>query len=554
MSALHFTPKLFSLLKQGYNFTTLKDDILAGLTVAIVALPLAMALGIASGASPEQGLITAVIAGFFISLLGGSRVQIGGPTGAFIVVVFGIIQEHGYNGLILATLLAGFMLIIAGYSKLGRVIKYIPYPVITGFTAGIAVIIASSQVQPFLGLEIPQNHAEFVLKWQNIFTYFHTLHPSAIFVGIGSLGMIMFLKHYLPKWPGYLLAVVLASCTVFLLQLPVETIGSKFPISGDITIPPLPVWHLEQFMAIVPSAFTIAFLAGIESLLSATVADGMTGYKHRPNQELVAQGVANIASAFVGGLPATGAIARTATNIKSGGKTPLAGIFHAVFLLLFILFCLNLMAYVPLAALSAILFVVAWNMSEYRHFTHIFRLSKTDRIVMLLTFILTVMVDLTVAIAVGVTLASLLFMREMSMAVAVKSQGRKTRDNITEEIHQRDDLPEGVEVFRITGPIFFGMTNSLLEVLQTINGMPKVLIIRMKLVPYIDVAGLLALENMIRSCHEFGCKVILTGLQPQPKGMLMKDGVVDNHQNLLFHDYYDEAIAMAHQLLETPEN
>lgn len=454
-----FTPKLFTLLRSGYSKADLRGDAVAGLTVAIVALPLAMALAIASGASPDKGLITAVVAGFLISFLGGSRVQVGGPTGAFVVVIFNVIAQHGYDGLVLATLMAGVILLVAGYAKLGQVIKFIPHPVVTGFTAGIAVIIASSQVRDFLGLRMDNVPADFIPKWAAYFDSFHTVSVAALGVGLGALLIIVLLRRFAPTLPGYLIAVVVSAVAVAVFQIPVETIGSRFPdIPTGLPMPELPSWDFAKLQSLIPSAFTIAFLAGIEALLSAVVADGMTGYKHRSNQELVGQGFANIASALFGGLPATGAIARTATNIKAGAKTPMAGIFHALFLLIFMLFAMDVMAFVPMAALAAILFVVAWGMSEMGHFIHILRLSRTDRVVMVLTFLLTVLVDLTVAIGVGVALACLLFMRHMSEAVEIKSEWRKSGalyDEDAEYEVQRHDLPEGVEVFQITGPFFF---------------------------------------------------------------------------------------------------
>jgi SulP family sulfate permease len=553
MLPVHFTPKLFSLLRQGYTLNTFKSDLMAGLTVAIIALPLSMALGIASGASPDKGLVTAVIAGFLISFLGGSRVQIGGPTGAFIVVVFNVIAKHGYNGLLLATLLAGIILIIAGYARFGRVVKYIPYPVVTGFTAGIAVIIASSQIKDFLGLDIAEVPAEFIAKWQSYFVHLDSFSATTFAIGLGALLIIILLKRYAPKLPAYLIAVTLAAVGVFALQLPVATIGSRFPdLPTGLPAPQLMAWDFDQLIAIVPSAFTIAFLAGIESLLSAVVADGMMGSRHRSDQELIGQGVANIASAFFGGMPATGAIARTATNVRSGGKTPIAGMSHAVFILLFILFAGDAMAFVPLAALSAILFVVAWNMSEFQHFIHIIGLSKSDRIVMLLTFALTVLVDLTVAIGVGVTLASLLFMREMSNTVTLRSQGRHIRDvsgEPEEDEDQREFLPEGVEVFRITGPIFFGVAGTMLDTLQALGSTPKILIVRMKHVPYMDVAGLNAIKNLIKECHTKKTVIIFSGLQQQPAELFDKAGIRDNHVDLWRTPSYDDAIVLVHQLV-----
>lgn len=554
MISSSFTPKILTLLRQGYGVRTFRADVIAGLTVAIVALPLALALGIASGASPDKGLITAIVAGFLISLLGGSRVQIGGPTGAFIVVVFNVIAHHGYDGLLLASLLAGVILIVAGYARFGQVIKYIPYPVITGFTSGIAVIIASSQIKDFLGLKISNVPAGFIPKWEAYITHFSSLDWNTLGIGLMALITILLLKKFAPKVPGYLVAILVACLAVFFLHLPVDTIGSRFPdISSSLPGFAWPVWDLDKLMAIVPSAFTIALLAGIEALLSATVADGMTGYKHRPNQELVAQGVANIASSVLGGLPATGAIARTATNIKAGGKTPMAGIFHALFILLFMMFFTDWMAFIPLAALSAILFIVAWNMSEAHHFIRIYRFSKSDRLVMLLTFFLTVLVDLTVAIGVGVTLASLLFVQKMSQSSIVHAQGRRIRDmhdQAEEDPQQRHDLPEGVEVFRITGPIFFGVADKMIETLQKTGAMPKILIVRMKLVTYMDVAGLNAMKNLITTCHAKGSKVIFSAVQPQPAEMFEKSNIIHNQTDLFVTHDYDAAIQLSFQLSE----
>ena len=403
-----FTPKLWTIFREGYNLTKFRADAVAGLTVAIVALPLAMALGIASGASPDKGLITAIIAGFLISALGGSRVQIGGPTGAFVVVVFHVIANHGYDGLLLATILAGLMLIIAGYARLGQMIKYIPHPVVTGFTSGIAVIIATSQVKDFLGLQIEKLPADFIPKWESYFHAMNTVNIMSVVIGIATLGLIIALRKYAPRIPAFLVAVVLASLIVMGFKIPIDTIGTRFPdIPSGLPMPSLPDFSFTKVKEVLPSAFTIAFLAGIEALLSAVVADGMAGTRHRSNQELVGQGVANIASALFGGLPATGAIARTATNIKAGAYTPIAGILHALFLLLFVLFATGLMAYVPMTALAAILFMVAWGMSEYKSFLSLQKAPMADRVVLWLTFGLTVLVDLTVAIGVGVTLALL---------------------------------------------------------------------------------------------------------------------------------------------------
>lgn len=408
-----FTPKFLTLLRDGYTRADFRADVVAGLTVAIVALPLAMALGVASGASPDKGLVTAIVAGFLISFLGGSRTQIGGPTGAFVVVIFNVIGQHGYDGLVLATIMAGIILIVAGYARMGQLIKHIPHPVVTGFTAGIAIIIASSQVKDFLGLDIEKLPAAFIPEWRAYFHALATAEISAIAVGAGALGLIIFLRKYAPKIPAYLVAVVMAALAVALFKMPVETIGMRFPdMPRGLPAPSLPDWDFNKIIAVIPSALTIAFLAGIEALLSAVVADKMTGHHHRSNQELVGQGVANIASALFGGLPATGAIARTATNIRSGGRTPVAGMLHAVFLLVFMLVAADAMKFVPMAALAAILFVVAWSMSEAPQFVDILKHHPKDRATLLITFTLTVVVDLTVGIAVGVILAMLLRLKK----------------------------------------------------------------------------------------------------------------------------------------------
>ncbi|MCX8476297.1 MAG: SulP family inorganic anion transporter [Sphingomonas sp.] len=552
-----FTPKLITTVREGYGFDRFRKDAIAGLTVAVVALPLAMALGIASGASPDRGLITAVIAGFLISALGGSRVQVGGPTGAFVVVVFNVIAAHGYDGLLLATLMAGAILVVAGYARFGQFVKFIPHPVVTGFTAGIAVIIASSQVKDFLGLAIEKVPADFVPKWQAYLGASGTIEPWTLGVGLGSLALIVGLRRAAPRLPGYLIAVVLASLCVALLHLPVDTIGSRFPpLPHGLPAPGLPAFSLAKVQAVLPSAFTIAFLAGIEALLSAVVADGMIGSKHRSNQELVGQGVANIASALFGGLPATGAIARTATNVKSGALTPVAGMLHAAFLLLFMLAAGGLMAYVPMAALAAILFMVAWGMSEHRRFFALLRMPNGDRSVLLLTFGLTVLVDLTVAIGVGVTVASLLFMARMSETVRVDAQGRLLTDGDeeAEEIGQRDALPPGVEVFRIDGPFFFGVAGELLDALRRIGQSPRVIILRMRRVPFLDASGVTAVVEFVHQASAAGAQVIVSGAASQPRTMLARTGLGSADSHLVHYAVdYAEALGIADAIVETPD-
>jgi len=547
-----YTPKLITVLSEGYSFDRFRRDAVAGLTVAIVALPLAMALGIASGASPDKGLVTAVVAGFLISALGGSRAQVGGPTGAFVVVVFDVIARHGYDGLLLATLLAGLILIIAGYAKLGALVKFIPYPVVTGFTAGIAVIIASSEVKDFFGLSIDKVPADFLPKWQTYLGALGTISLPTLAIGAGSLLLIVVLRRVAPRLPGFLIAIVIASAGVALLHLPVETIGSRFPhIPAGLPAPAMPAISLAKVQAILPSAFTIAFLAGIEALLSAVVADGMIGSRHRSNQELVGQGVANIASALFGGLPATGAIARTATNIRAGALTPVAGMLHALFLLLFILFATGLMAVVPMAALAAILFMVAWGMSEHERFIGLLRMPNGDRAVLLLTFGLTVLVDLTMAIAVGVTLASLLFMMRMSETVQIDAKAGGTSDGDEgEDIHQRDALPPGVEVFRIDGPVFFGIASELLDTLRRIGRTPRVIILRMRRVPLLDASGVTTIAEIVRQASAAGAQVILSGVQPQPLAMLDRVRLGRGNTGIIHTEGFPEALRIAATIAE----
>ncbi|WP_176593487.1 SulP family inorganic anion transporter [Sphingobium sp. EM0848] len=551
-----FTPKLITVLHEGYSIDRMRRDCVAGLTVAIVALPLAMALAIASGASPDKGLVTAVIAGFLISALGGSRVQVGGPTGAFVVVVFGVIAQHGYDGLLLATLMAGLMLIVAGYSGLGSLVRFIPQPVVTGFTAGIAVIIASSQVKDFLGLSMSHVPADFLPKWGAYFAALDSIRIVTLAVGAGSLALIIALRKWAPRLPGFLIAVASAGAAVALFHLPVETIGSRFPdLPTGLPAPALPDLSLAKLQSVVPSAFTIAFLAGVEALLSAVVADGMIGSRHRSNQELVGQGIANIASALFGGLPATGAIARTATNIKAGAITPMAGMMHALFLLLFILFASDLMAYVPLAALAAILFMVAWGMSEHHRFIQLLRMPNGDRSLLLLTFGLTVLVDLTVAIGVGVTLASLLFMMRMSQTVEIANDsgnGALSSEEEGEDIHQRDALPPGVEVFRIEGPVFFGVANELLDTLRRIGPPPKVIILRMRRVPLLDASGVTTIEEIVRQAASAGTQIIVSGIQAQPMAMLKRVSLGPADRRVIISDDFPEALRVARAIAGAP--
>lgn len=546
-----YVPKLFTVLRFGYRRGDLRGDLVAGLTVSIVALPLAMALAIASGTTPEKGLYTAIVAGFLISLLGGSRVQIGGPTAAFVPVVFNVIEKFGYGGLILCTLLAGLMLIAAGVLRIGTLLKYIPQPVITGFTSGIAVSIFSSQIKDLLGLHMDKVPADFFARWSVYFANFSSLSGVTVALAAGSLVLIVTLRRVRPSWPGFLIAVVAGALLVAVIHLPVATIGTRF---GGIpaTWPHFSVPHIpfERTRELFPSSFTIAFLAGVESLLSAVVADGMIGGRHRSNCELVAQGVANIASALFGGLPATGAIARTATNIRSGARSPVAGMAHAVFLLLFAMTLAPLMSYVPLAVLAAVLVMVAWYMAEIESFRHLMHGPLGDRMVLLVTFGLTVVFDLTVAIEVGIVLAAFLFMHSMSEVVAVESHislVEEDEDDFTRapRADQRAQLPPGVEAFQISGPLFFAVANRLDDVLNQFTTTPRLFILRMRLVPLIDVSGVRALRQMIERCLRNGTRVILSGLQRQPSEILAQMGVQADGHSLQFAENFADAIQLA---------
>ncbi len=542
-----YEPQLCSMLRGGYVLADLHRDLVAGLTVAVVALPLAMALAIASGSTPDKGLHTAIVAGFLVSLFGGSRVQIGGPTAAFIPVVFAVIERFGYGGLILCTLLAGFMLIGAGLLRLGALMKYIPQPVVTGFTAGIAVSIFSSQIKDLLGLRMDAVPAEFFARWQAYLQHASSFAPATAALAAACLVAIVALRRWRPAWPGFLLVVAAAAAVSSLLALPVDTIAARF---GGIpsALPQFEVPHIpfERTVELFPSAFTIAFLAGVESLLSAVVADGMTGGRHRSNGELVAQGVANIGSALFGGLPATGAIARTAVNIRSGGRSPVAGMAHALFLLLFMLVVAPLMGYVPLATLAAVLLVVAWQMSDLESFRHLLKGPVGDRAVLLVTFALTVMFDLTVAIEVGLVLAAFLFMHRMSEVVELQSEVsllEEDRDG-ADEPDQRAQLPPGVEAFQISGPLFFAVANRLDEVLDQFPQPPAVFILRLRLVPLIDASGVTALSQFLSRCERRGTRVILSGLREQPRRVLAQMHVAPDGRQLRFADNFAAAIAL----------
>ena len=547
-----FVPKLFTVLRLGYGIKDFRQDTIAGLTVAIVALPLAMALGIASGSTPEKGLVTAVVAGFLISALGGSRFQIGGPTGAFVVVVLDVITRHGFDGLLLATALAGLMLIVAGLAGLGTWIKYIPQPVVTGFTAGIAVIIFSTQIKDLLGLQMGAVPGEFFEKVGTYAEYLPTFSPEATLIAGVALAIIILLRKFAPRAPGFLIAVLVGSALAWVFDMPVTTIGSQFgDLPRGLPMPELPAVSWDKLKAVVPSAFTIAFLAGVESLLSAVVADGMTGRRHRSNCELVAQGVANFASTLFGGLPATGAIARTATNIRSGARSPVAGMLHAAFLLLFMLLLAPLISYVPLATLAAVLVVVAWNMSEIDRFRYLMRAPAGDRLVLLLTFALTVMIDLTVAISVGVVLAAMLFMHRMAEAVAIQNRSPIIERDLDDYERDHDEytrrmrLPKGVEVFELRGPLFFGVANRLNDSLDRIGPMPKAFILILRDVPMIDATGASALKEFLARCQRHNTTVYLAEMTRPVKSLLASMHVIK--ENVRSVKSFDEAVEMIEQ-------
>lgn len=547
-------PKLITVLREGYTFADFRRDAVAGLTVAIVALPLAMALAIASGTTPEKGLHTAIVAGFLISALGGSRVQIGGPTAAFIPVVFNIIQQHGYEGLLIATLMAAVMLVAAGFLRLGALVRYMPEPVVTGFTAGIAISIAISQVREALGLRMERLPGEFAERMVAYAEHLHTWDGVTTALTLFSILVIVLLRRWRPAWPAFLIVVAIASLITAWFQLPVATIGSRFgglPSSlPELAIPTI-TW--DKMLALLSPAFTIAFLAGVESLLSATVADGMTGRRHRSNAELIAQGVANAASALTGGLPATGAIARTATNVRAGARSPVAGMLHAVFVLLAMLLFAPWAAAVPLAALSAVLLVVAWNMSEFERLKQLRRLPRGDRAVLLVTLFLTVVVDLTVAIQVGVVLAAFLFMVRMSRVVELESGLHVLdEDELPEEGEdQRRALMAGVEAFRVSGPLFFAVANRLEDAFRQYPEPPKVFILRMRRVPLIDASGVAVIERAHAWLARHGGQLIISGLGTQPRDVLERSGLLAKPGVHVAPDY-PSAIALAASLLREP--
>lgn len=550
-------PKLVTTL-QGYTRDQLLTDITAGVIVGIVALPLAIAFAIASGVSPERGLFTAIVGGFLISALGGSRVQIGGPTGAFVVIVYAIVQQHGVEGLALATLMAGGILVGFGLARLGAAIKFIPYPVTIGFTSGIALIILSGEVKDFLGLRMGPVPAALVARWRTLGAHLSSLNPWAAAVALLTVAIVVTWPRVSRRIPSPFVALLCTTAAVQLLHLPVDTIGSRFGvINAALPAPALPAVSFQQIPALVGAAFTIALLGAVESLLSAVVADGMIGGRHRSNMELVAQGIANIASPLFGGMPATGAIARTATNVKNGGRTPIAGMTHAITLLLVTLFFGRWAGLIPMATLAGILVVVAYGMSEWRTFVAEFRAPKSDVAVLLTTFLLTVLWDLTVAIEVGMVLAAFLFMRRMAEVTNISvltHELQDPRDDFENDPNavRRRVVPAGVEVYEISGPFFFGAAETFRDRLAGIAVPPKVLILRMRHVPAIDSTGLHALRDVARRSRRDGTLVLLADVHAQPVVALERSGLYDELGEENVHGNLDDALNRARAHLGLP--
>lgn len=547
-----FTPKLFSILKEGVSRKQLTKDILAGIIVGIVALPLAIAFAIASGVSPEKGIITAIIAGLVISILSGSRVQIGGPTGAFIIIVFGIVQEYGVGGLTIATFMAGFLIAGLGLLRLGNYLKFIPYPLIVGFTSGIAVVIFSTQIKDFFGMDIDNVPTDFIEKWGLYFQHLHQLNWIAISIGIVTVLISLNFYRITTKIPGSLVAIVLCTIIVYFLELPVETIESKFgEIPNKLAMPEIPTINFKIIQKLIEPAIAIALLGAIESLLSAVVADGMIGGRHRSNMELIAQGVGNIFSGLFGGIPATGAIARTATNVKNGGRTPIAGIVHAIFLLLIMLLFAPIAKLIPLACLAGILIVVSYHMSEWRNFKSLLKSNRMDVIVLLTTFFLTVFFDLILAIEIGLILSSFIFMKRMSEATTIDNSkelfgtGLKDNELFEEELRH---IPEHTILYEINGPLFFGASHKFQEFLMDLKQEPKVLIIRMRNVPFIDATAMNRLKEFHQQLQSRGTTIIISGANRQVKEEMLKCGLYALLGKHHIFDHIDQAILKAEEI------
>lgn len=560
MKAFEFKPKLVSALKN-YNQTTFMADLMAGIIVGIVALPLAIAFGIASGVSPEKGIITAIVAGFIISMLGGSKVQIGGPTGAFIVIIYGIIQQYGISGLTVATLIAGVLLILLGVFKLGAVIKFIPYPIIVGFTSGIAVTIFTTQIADVFGLNFGGEKVpgDFVGKWMIYFRHFDTVNWWNTLVSIASVFIIAITPKFSKKIPGSLIAIIVITIAVYLLKIYggitcIDTIGDRFTIQAQLPDAVVPELNWEAIKNLFPVAITIAVLGAIESLLSATVADGVIGDRHDSNTELIAQGAANIVAPLFGGIPATGAIARTMTNINNGGKTPVAGIIHAIVLLLILLFLMPLAQYIPMACLAGVLVIVSYNMSGWRTFKVLLKNPKSDVTVLLITFFLTVIFDLTIAIEVGLVIACVLFMRrvmETTEISVIKDEIDPNQESDLEVHEEHLFIPKGVEVYEINGPYFFGIATKFEETMSQLGDRPKVRIVRMRKVPFIDSTGIHNLTNLCTMSQKENITIVLSGVNQKVHAVLEKSGFYEllGKENICSN--INEALAKAKELVAT---
>ena len=550
-----YKPKLISLLddkESGFSKEQFLKDLIAGIIVAIIALPLSIALGISSGVSPEKGLITAIIAGFIISLLGGSRVQIGGPTGAFVVIVFGIIQNHGVDGLIIATFMAGIILVLFGLLRFGSLIKYIPYPITVGFTSGIAITLLSTQVKDFLGLSITKTPSEFIPKWEAYISHMNTTNLYTLAIGLLALIILIFWPKINKKIPGSLIALIVTTLVVFIFNLPVATIGSQFgKISSNIPIPHIPNLNLNTLKALIGPAFTIALLGGIESLLSAVVSDGMIGDKHNSNAELIAQALANIGSSLFGGIPATGAIARTAANVKNGGRTPISGIVHSITLLLIMLVFMPLAKFIPLTTLSAILIIVSYNMSEWRTFKAILKAPKSDIAILLITFFLTVLFDLVIAIVIGMIVSMCLFIRRVATSIEVNELNESDcsyKSNIDTDMENLK-VGENVLVYDIRGHLFFGAVDTFMNTMKEINDDAKVLVLRMRHTKTLDVTGYKQIKNIALSCKSRNMTLIISELQEQPKKVMRLMGFIDTLGEDHFATNFDEALEKANSLI-----
>lgn len=528
-----YTPKSLICWREGYFFSTFLKDAFAGVMVALIALPLAIAVAIGSGLSPEQGIFTAIVAGFLISLLGGSRVQIGGPTGTFVVIVYEIVQNHGYQGLVIATLLAGILMILMGLSRCGVLLKFVPYPVTTGFTLGIAVIIFSSQIKNFFGLEIASLPPHFLDRWETYFSHAHTWNPLVALMAFGTLLFIFTCRYFSPKIPGAFIAIILTALLTESLDLPLETLETKFGgLSRLPPVPTIPYVTWQNIQELFPFAVTLAFLGAIESLLSAVVADGITGHRHRSNCELTAQGIANLGSVLCGGIPAAGGIARTIANIKLGAKTPVAGLIHALTLLFILLVFAPFISKIPLCTLAAVLMYIAWNMCSFDQCLGILKNQFSDALVLIMTSSLVILIDLTVAVQVGIILSAILFLKKMTDSttieacrIVIEEEAQNHLESHDAELLLRQDVPPEVTIFEIKGPFFFGVANSLNETLRRLTHLPDIFILRMRQVPIVDTTGLQALNQFAIRCQELGIIFMISGPNESVLKLFRKAGL-----------------------------